>query len=177
MKAKKLAKTFAVPQDRDEADRAVAELGRVRREIVRAETVMNDEIAAVRERHENYAAPMQARAAGLLDGLEAFAAANRMALTAGNRQKFAQLPSGVLRWRTRPPRVTVRLPEAAIAALKALGLSRFVRVKEEVNREAILNEPEAVAGVTGISVASAGEDFVVEPHEAELAPGASEAAR
>ena len=52
--------------------------------------------------------------------------------------------------------------------LRRLGLKRFIREKEEVNKEAILNEPEAVAHVAGISI-SQGEDFIVTPFETELA--------
>ena len=37
-----------------------------------------------------------------------------------------------------------------------------------MNKEAILNEPEAVRGVPGIAI-SQGEDFIVTPFEAELA--------
>jgi phage host-nuclease inhibitor protein Gam len=62
----------------------------------------------------------------------------------------------------------VRGAEAVLDALRRAGLSRFIRTKDEVNKEAILNEPEAVARIPGISI-SQGEDFVVTPFEAELA--------
>ena len=71
-------------------------------------------------------------------------------------------------WRLRPPSVAVRGVEAVLDQLRRLGLKRFIRQKEEVNKEAILNEPEAVSHVPGISI-SQGEDFVVTPFEAELA--------
>jgi len=44
---------------------------------------------------------------------------------------------------------------------------RFIREKEEVNKEAILNEQDAVKHVPGISI-SQGEDFMVVPFEVEL---------
>ena len=74
-----------------------------------------------------------------------------------------------MQWRQRPPSVAVRGADAVIAALKKLGLSRFVRTKEEVNKEAILNDAEAVRGVGGISINSGVEDFVITPFEAEVA--------
>jgi phage host-nuclease inhibitor protein Gam len=64
--------------------------------------------------------------------------------------------------------VRVTGAEAVLDVLRKLGLARFIREKEEVNKEAILNEPEAVSHVPGISI-SQGEDFVVVPFEAELA--------
>ena len=57
--------------------------------------------------------------------------------------------------------------EAVLDALRRMGLKRFIREKEEVNKDAILNEPAAVAHVPGIAI-SQGEDFVVVPFEAEL---------
>jgi hypothetical protein len=53
-------------------------------------------------------------------------------------------------WRIRPPSVAIRGAEAVIAHAQALGLAKFVRTKEEVNKEAILNEPDQVRGVAGI---------------------------
>ena len=70
--------------------------------------------------------------------------------------------------RMRPPSVRVTGSEAVLDALRRMGLRRFIREREEVNKDAILNEPDAVADVPGISI-SQGEDFVVVPFEAELA--------
>lgn len=50
-----------------------------------------------------------------------------------------------------------------------LGLQRFIRTKEEPNKEAMQAEPEVARQVAGISIGSVGEDFVVEPFEAVLA--------
>ena len=46
-------------------------------------------------------------------------------------------------------------------------LKRFIRTKEEINKEAILDEPEVVASVKGISITQK-EDFVIVPFETEL---------
>jgi bacteriophage Mu gam like protein len=42
-------------------------------------------------------------------------------------------------------------------------------VKEEINKEAILNEKSAVAGIAGIKLISGVEDFVITPFEQEAA--------
>ncbi|OCN21072.1 hypothetical protein AN665_0211575 [Serratia marcescens] len=47
----------------------------------------------------------------------------------------------------------------------SLGLERFIRRKEEINKEAILNEPSAVSGVAGITVKTGIEDFAIVPFE------------
>jgi len=167
-RTKKLAANYRVPQDRDEADGMIRELGETRRAHARLETQMNDALAELKERFETEARPLKERGEALLMGLETFANASRDALTRGGRTKTVEFGNGRLSWRLRPPRVSVRSEETVIETLKALGLARFIRLKETVNREAILAEPAAAAGVKGIAVGSEGEDFVVEPFEEAL---------
>ena len=49
-------------------------------------------------------------------------------------------------------------------------LARFIRVKKEVNKDAVLNEPEFFADnpVPGIKIVQGKEFFSVEPHNQEL---------
>ena len=55
------------------------------------------------------------------------------------------------------------------AGLPADGrlLNRLIRVKEEVNKDAILAEPETVANIKGISITQR-EEFIVIPFETAL---------
>jgi phage host-nuclease inhibitor protein Gam len=53
-----------------------------------------------------------------------------------------------------------------VETLKRMGLSRFVRTKDEPNKEAMLNEQDAVRGIAGIAIVSGVEDFVITPFEA-----------
>lgn len=167
-KAKRLARNYPVPQSREDCDRSIRELGEARREIVRLEAGMNDALAKVKEHYETQAKPFRERADLLLQGIETWCEANRSVLTQGGKVKFAVFGAGEVKWRARPPKVAIRAADAVLESLRGLGLGRFIRTKEEINKEAILNEPEAVTGVKGLTVASEGEDFVVEPFEAEL---------
>lgn len=54
-----------------------------------------------------------------------------------------------------------------LETLLRMGLGRFVRVKNEPNKEAMLNEPEAVRGIAGINIVTGVEDFIVVPFEAQ----------
>lgn len=171
--AKKLAANYRVPQDDGEANGFIHALGEVRRELALSTAAMNDELARVRLGHEQAAEPLKEREKALLLGLEAYASANRDRLTGGGKVKFHQFASGFVRWRARPPKVSIRSAETVVETLRALGLGRFIRTKEEPNKEAMLAEPEIARGVAGVSIGSEGEDFVVEPHEEELAKGAA----
>jgi phage host-nuclease inhibitor protein Gam len=169
MTVKRLARNYPVPQTRDEADRMIFDLGALRREILRLETAMNDALAKVKEHYEAEAQPLKDKAEEMFSGIETWCDANREQLTRGGQVKFAVMKSGEVKWRTRPPKVVIRAADVVIEALKSLGLTRFVRIKEEINKDAILSEPDAVRAVKGISIGSEGEDFVVEPFEQELA--------
>lgn len=170
-KAPRLKKTAAaifIPQNREQTAEAIREIGEIQRNLTRIAADMNDEIAEVKQRFETEAEPLRIRIESLQQGVQTWSEANRDAITQNGKVKTAIFTTGEVSWRMRPPSVTVRGAEAVLDQLRKLRLSRFIREKEEVNKEAILNEPEAVAHVAGICI-SQGEDFVVSPFETELA--------
>ena len=46
-------------------------------------------------------------------------------------------------------------------------LHAFVRNKEEINKEAMLNEPDKAKSVPGVSIVTGVEDFVIVPFEVD----------
>jgi phage host-nuclease inhibitor protein Gam len=96
-----------------------------------------------------------------------WAEANRDALTSNGKTKTVKLAAGEISWRMRPPSVAVRGMAAVIEALKKLKLSRFIRTKEELDKEAVLADPDAVNAIKGISITQR-EDFVIKPDATEL---------
>lgn len=161
-----------VPQTREGAAAQLRRIGEVRRELARTEADMNDELAQVKEAWSTSAAPLQEELQALLGGLQAWCEANRDGIVAKGT-KAADLGTGKVLWRLLPAKVNVRGVEAAIEACRRLGLLKFIRTKEELNKEAMREEPVLAATVPGISVGSAGEEFVVEPFEAELTEAAA----
>ena len=170
------AETARAPADRDEANTFLAEIGRLQREVAAEQGRLNASIADAKTAAEAAVKPLQARIEDLSRGLQLWAEANRALLTADGRTKTVKLPAGDVSWRHRPPRVTIRDAEKVLGLLIG-NLRRFVRSKEEIDKEAILREPEAVASVSGITVGSVGEDFVIEPVEMPLAPTTKAAPR
>lgn len=156
-----------VPQSLDEVIKAIADIGRCRRERTRLESAMNDELAAVRERWERQAAPYLDRIKAQSQGVRTWCEANRDRLTQGGKVKFAKLQSGEVKWRITPPKVVIRAVEAVLAALHEAGLERLIRTKEEPNKEAISLDPGAVADIKGISITQK-EEFVIIPFETDL---------
>lgn len=156
-----------VPQTRDQVVEAVAEIGRCQRERARIQAAMNDEIATIKQRFEEEARPHAEKITELSSGVHTWCEAHRDDLTRNGKTKTATLPSGEVRWRMRPPSVSVRGLDKVLQALKDLKLTRFIRTKEELDKEAVLAEPEAVQHIKGLTITQ-GEDFVIVPFETSL---------
>lgn len=163
----KPAAEIQAPQSREEAAACVRLIGEASRAIARLEADMNDDLARIKEKAEAAAEPYRVVARDMTIGLKAWCDANRAALTDGGKRKFADLGTGRVEWRLAPPKVTIRGLEAALAAIKTLGLP-FLRSKEEIDKEAMLREPDKARLVPGVTIGSAGEMFAVEPFEAEI---------
>ncbi|HUO23671.1 MAG TPA: host-nuclease inhibitor Gam family protein [Caulobacteraceae bacterium] len=172
--ARSKAKAPAAPaaQSRAEAERLVARIGELQRELKRRDADLGDELAAVKERHQSAALPLQAELELAQSQVQGWCEANRSALT-GDKTKTVQLATGKVFWRTRPPRVTVRGVEVIIETFKRYGLFQFIRTSEEIDKEAMLREPDVARRVAGVSIGSEGEDFIIEPFEAQLVEVAS----
>jgi phage host-nuclease inhibitor protein Gam len=168
-KAKTRGANLPVPQSKEEAARAVTRIGELTRELARRQADMNDALARIKEQVEATAEPLRTELKVLTEGLKTWCEANRLMLTEDGKVKSADLGTGLVRWRLRPPKVSLPRDLAALVArLKQMGLTRFVRTIEEPSKEAMLAEPEVARTVTGVRIGSEGEDFVVEPFEAAL---------
>lgn len=154
-------------QTREAVNEAIAQIGNAQRERERIETAMNEELAAIKARYEADAAQHAAVIKDFGKGIQIWAEANRADLTRDGRTKTVRLAAGEFSWRTRPPKVRITGEGIVIEALKKLGLGRFIRTKEEIDKNAILADPDAVAGVKGIGL-SQGEDFVIRPFATEI---------
>lgn len=164
---KQPAVNHLVPSDKDACAADINRIGTVSRQIAVLQAAMNDEIAAITDRYTGQFTPLQDQLKKLQQGVQIFCEANRDELTQGGKSKSASFLTGIVQWRQRPPSVQARGIDAVIEALKQFGLDRFIRTKEEINKEAILNEPTAVAGIAGITIKSGVEDFVIQPFEIE----------
>jgi len=166
-KIKQDAVKFPVPQTHDQVVEAIAEIGRRQRERDRIQTLMNDNLAHFKQHWEEEARPHADAIRALSDGVHLYCEAHRDELTQGGKTKTANLSSGEIRWRLRPPSVVLKGIDKIIEAFKVLGLFRFIRTKEEIDKTAILAEPETVKNVRGIRIVQ-DEDFVIVPFETSL---------
>lgn len=157
-----------VPADREACATAIRELGDQTRDLARLEAEMNDAIAEITGRYETPSTSLKNTIQALQTGIQAWCEAHRAELTDGGKQKTGHFVTGHVQWRQRPPSVAVRGIEAVLAWLKANGLGRFVRTREEIDKNALLNEPTIIPTVPGLSLKTGVEDFVIVPFEQEL---------
>jgi len=156
-----------VPQNRDEAVAAIARIGHHQRERERLKHDMDDQITRIREQYDALIQHHAEEIKALSEGVQTWAEANRAELTQGGRIKSANLMTGEIRWRMTPPSCRLVRVKEALEELKQRMLDRFIRQKEEVNKEAILADPEAVADCRWIEITQH-EDFVIVPFETNL---------
>lgn len=156
-----------IPQTKDEAARDIRAIGDAQRNLLRTQAEMNDAIAHITATYQPVLEAIGDELKKLQEGVQFYCEANRDDLC--GKGKTANLVTGEVQWRQRPPSVRVTGAESVIETLQRLGLSQFVREKQEVNKEAILNDPDGVKGVAGITVVTGVEDFVITPFEQEVA--------
>ena len=161
------AAASAVPQSKADCAAYIKTLGDVMRDFERQKASMNDEISIIAKAYQPKLESLEARAKALQTGIQTWAEANRASLCAGGA-KTANLVTGEVSWRQRPPSVTIRGVDAVLETLARMGLGRFIRTKQEPNKDAMLAEPDAVRGIAGITIVSGVEDFAVKPFEVEV---------
>lgn len=175
-RAKKAAETIRVPANAEEASVMLAEIGRQQREILLQKAAVEEAVAGFRATAERVAADCTKRIADLQRGLEAWATVNRAVLTRNGRTKSIVLPSGTLSWEK--GRLKLKLSggkpgmEALIAAIREQGLTRFLREKVSLDRNAMLKERAVAATLPHVGFGGEAELFVAKPVVAPVAPPA-----
>jgi len=93
---------------------------------------------------------------------------NKKELTRDGRLKMVKLYAGSFREYFTPRAVRIIGEEKdAIEELKTMGLRSFIRIKEEVDKEALLRHPRKVAGMKTIRITERKKKFVVVPFATE----------
>ena len=153
-------------QSRSDAETLLADIGHNQRRVTEIEAAMNDRLSAIKAEFEQPAAPFNDAIKAKFASLQVRAEANREDLLTA-RSKTVRLATGELSWRTTPPSVRITGTDMVMENLKRMGFGDLIRTKEEINKEAILAEPERVEGLKGITI-SQREEFVAKPFESQI---------
>ena len=160
--------TIATPQTDEEADAWMRDIAKINNWLRGVDAELAEKSQELKQTYEDKAKPKRTEKAQLEAGIFAWAEANRKRLTKNGRTKTAKMASGEVKWRSLPAKVSLRGVDAVLAHLKANGLTRFVRRKESVDKEAMLRDPDAVKDVPGVKIGSGGETIDIVPFELSL---------
>lgn len=160
---KKSNLNLSVPQDLQEVDCWLAAIGEKQRSLETIEHNLNERIAKLTEATVKESSPIEQEIKLLFQGIFTYAQAHREALLQDRASKTVKLSAGDILWRWSQPAITLKNTEQVLANLKTLKLTRFIRLKEEINKEALLEEAAIAATIEGVSI-SRSESFVVKPH-------------
>ncbi|ECD3768004.1 host-nuclease inhibitor Gam family protein [Salmonella enterica subsp. salamae serovar 42:b:e,n,x,z15] len=163
----KAAAASYTPQSREQVSIDIKKIGDIQRELTRIETDANDQIAVIMNQNTPKIEALRAELDVLQKGVQTWCEANRSSITKGS-SKTANLITGEVSWRTKPDSVSIKGVELVLEALKKLKLDRFIRRKEEINKDAILADKKAVENIKGISIVSGKEVFSITPFEQEI---------
>ena len=153
-----------VPKSIEEVALFVSEIGKCQRKLEQIQTKLNEDIEQIKAQAIKRSSPFQETINELFESIYIFARAHRSMLTDGGRRKRVDLLTGSIFWQLNPPAVSLRNVKKVIALCKRRALKRFIRVKEEVDKEAMLKEPEAATRIEGVKIRQK-EQFVVKPSE------------
>jgi phage host-nuclease inhibitor protein Gam len=187
VKAKAAAADVRIPQNRDEAAAMIREYDASAREVARIEAVMNAALLKAKADAETEAKPHAVKAAELFKGLQLYCEANRQQLLGNSGLKTVDFGTGTVKWRWNPPKVRITGGEDAvverITAKEAEAIAKndptapdyrnFLRIKIEIDKEAMLKNPDLARTIEGVAIGRGGETFEVEPFGAELSESAA----
>ena len=130
-----------VVEDTKQAEGALAEIAALDRKLEAISSAMQESIDAAKAKASQEASPLQARRKELADAVAVFARLNRTALFVG--AKSIDLGFGIIGFRASSKLIQVKGVTAAttLERLHQFNFTDGIRVKEEINKEAIIDWP------------------------------------
>lgn len=154
----------------EDVEIALRSLGDTLRGIEKITQKRDTRTARIQEQFETEYAPLAYRSRDIARKILRYAEAHRGELTRAHARKFAAFIQGKVRWQ-QSSRLDVAVDAAQIiAALKAQNLyEKFVRVSEDLDRQALLQERNRASWkeIEGLAVHER-ELFYIEPTDTEL---------
>lgn len=147
-----------------EIQTAFSRLAKLEKQQAAKEAKHRAKIQELSSKHAADIAPLVSEQAEIRAAIADYAHHHRAELTDNGKTKSAKIGVGIIKWRKQPAKVEVSGDLTDIfAALKRRRLSRFIRVKEELDKTAILKEAAAIkTPIQGLSITDGGETLSIE---------------
>lgn len=153
---------ISVPETLAQAADAQKRIGELLSAIQEEERTRDAEIAERQKQAADAIRPLEQEIYRLARGIHAYAEEHRKELTEGRRKTVLLPHGGCFVWYSTPAAASVRDIDEVLAYLKAHRMKRFIRTKEEVDKEALLRERETAETIPGVSVRG-GRKFAIRP--------------
>ncbi len=147
-------------EDMTQADAVLEELCRIGRRLGEVEAAMNEALDQAKAEAKKAAAPLAARKKELEEALALFGAYNKADLF--KKRKSVERAFGVFGFRksTKLKLLSKFKWEMVLQRLKELKLTEGIRIKEEVNKEALQAWPEERQETVGVKLDTSDEFFI-----------------
>ncbi len=165
-------------KDNEEVAKAISRIGQLQREKTSIKTEIDEAISKLQTELAEKLAPIDQEISQITQSLYAWCELRKQHFFVKN--KSYELPTGALAYRQNPPSVSGNVTKKKIEEiLKRNSLTEvvkkfelklakvFLRMKLEVNKEAILQDPKKAKLITGLNV-EAKEIFYVKPKETNI---------
>ena len=151
MARKQKAVPVAVPSSREEAERLAEELAQTIRATERIKLDAADRMSAIKTELKCATEEGAARAKRLTLALSAWVIGHRQELMAGDRRSF-QMGSGTAGFRLSPAKIEIDDEELTALALEELGRTDVLRLKTEIDKDALKADAELIGQLPGVRV-------------------------
>lgn len=152
--------TIAPIGDKQTAVRYLTAIKANAQKIAKHTAKRDDELAKVNAKYAERIDPLQELNDSLKKAVETWCNANKDSLLTTD-SKTVQLGVAEISWRLGKPSVVADVTPELFAKLERFGLDRFVRVKKELDKTAILKEPTAIDGIEGIDIKPATDELTI----------------
>jgi len=155
----------------DEVGKAILTIGNLQNEVAEREREMNERLARIKADYEERALPARQKLAELSAQVRDYCDERRESLVTQAGKKSIDFGSGEVIWKAGKPSVWVKpglAIEKLIAALKDKRLGRFIRTKHELDKQAVLKDPEAVSAVKSMVRVESKEVFAIKPFATQI---------
>lgn len=146
------------------AEDALARIAEIRADKAEAARAYEAHVEELKRALDASASLLDAEEALLVAAIQDWAEANRRKLTSDGRRKSFALGAGRAGWAKGKDRVEIAdgAEEAIMARMRALDLTRFLRVKETIDKQALLKEPRLALTFAGVAIVEGVEAFFLE---------------
>lgn len=156
----------------DQVGKAILNVGRLQNEVAELEREMNERLARTKAEYEERARSSREMLVELSGQVREYCTENREALLAQcDGKRTVDFGSGEVCWKAGKPSVWVKpglAIEKLIAALKEKRLGKFIRTKHELDKQAVLKAPDAIAGMKSMLRIESKEQFSIKPFATEI---------